>query len=85
MIPQARSLVTSGPYRLVRHPLYAGELVAALGLVLSGFTAVALAAWMVLCGLQAYRAVREEELLVESMPEYAGYRLGTARLVPGVF
>src|SRR5712671_2760530 len=34
IVPEARGLVTSGPYRFVRHPIYLGEIVAGVGLVL---------------------------------------------------
>jgi protein-S-isoprenylcysteine O-methyltransferase Ste14 len=34
IVPEARGLVTSGPYRLSRHPIYLGEIIAGFGLVL---------------------------------------------------
>jgi len=78
-------LVTSGPYRLVRHPIYAGVLVAGVG------TAVALS-WMwliamVLAGVYfVYSATVEEHYLTEQFPDtYPTYRRSTKMLVPFIF
>jgi len=84
MIAQARTVVRSGPYRLVRHPLYAGELVAVLGIAVMTWSLAAMAIWAVLCGLQAYRAQHEEKVLLAALPDYAEYRSTTGRLIPRV-
>jgi protein-S-isoprenylcysteine O-methyltransferase Ste14 len=85
VLAQARALVDRGPYRWVRHPLYTGEIVSSLGLALLAGTGPAVAVWLGFCFLQAYRAVREEQLLVAAMPAYRGYRARTAALFPGLF
>lgn len=85
VLPQARALVDGGPYRYVRHPLYLGELCAALGVVLTHPSATGLFAWASLALLLAYRVVHEETVLVAAIPEYAQYRSRTSRLVPGLF
>jgi protein-S-isoprenylcysteine O-methyltransferase Ste14 len=82
IVAQARGLATSGPYRWVRHPLYVGELVAMLGVVLRAGEPAALGMWLVLVGLQTYRAVTEERLLTASLPGYDGYRRRTGRFLP---
>ena len=75
-------LVTSGPYRLVRHPIYSGILVAGIG------TAVALSwVWLaavVLGGIDfVYSATVEERYLGEQFPDdYPRYRRSTKMLVP---
>ncbi len=75
-------LVTSGPYRLVRHPIYSGLLIACIG------TAVALGwAWLVLVGLAgiyfAYCAKVEEGYLTGQFPqEYPEYKRRTKMLFP---
>jgi protein-S-isoprenylcysteine O-methyltransferase Ste14 len=77
-------LVTSGPYRLVRHPIYSGVLVAGVG------TAVALSwAWLVAVALAGvyfvYSATFEERDLTEEFPDsYPVYRRSTKMLVPFV-
>jgi protein-S-isoprenylcysteine O-methyltransferase Ste14 len=78
-------LVTSGPYHLVRHPIYSGILVAGVG------TAVALS-WMwltavALAGIYfVYSAIVEERYLTEQFPDtYPAYKRSTRMLVPFVF
>ncbi len=85
VLAQARGLTEAGPYRLVRHPLYAGEIVAALGVALTAGSLAAVAAWLGLCLMQAYRAYREELLLLAVLPGYSDYRARTAALIPGIF
>jgi len=78
-------LVTSGPYRLVRHPIYSGILVAGIG------TALALNwMWLIAVALAAiyfsYSATVEERYLTEQFPDaYPPYRRSTKMLVPYVF
>src|SRR5690348_8570214 len=77
-------LVTSGPYRLVRHPIYSGILLAAVG------TAAALNwVWLTVVGLAGvyfiYAATAEERYLAEQFPEdYPAYKRSTKMLVPFV-
>jgi protein-S-isoprenylcysteine O-methyltransferase Ste14 len=85
VIAQAREVVDGGPYRLVRHPLYTGEIVSALGLAIGAGTAAAFAVWLALCAMQVYRALREEQILLHALPGYHAYRSRTAALVPGLF
>ena len=85
VLPDVRGLVTRGPYRLVRHPLYLGELTAALGIVVGARRwAPALAAWLVCLGLQLVRTRYEERSLRAEFPEYAPYADRTKRLIPGL-
>jgi protein-S-isoprenylcysteine O-methyltransferase Ste14 len=75
-------LVTSGPYRLVRHPIYSGIILAGLA------TALALSWWwLVVAGLAGiyflYSATVEERYLAEQFPDgYPAYRRSTKMLVP---
>ena len=85
IIPQARKLVQSGPYRLVRHPLYLGELIGLFGIVLAGLTIPKIAVFLLIVTCQVYRAFQEEKLLADVFPEYKEYCLRTARFIPGVF
>src|SRR6266700_751003 len=85
VLAQARDVVDRGPYRWVRHPLYTGEIVSSLGLALTAGSLRAIAAWLVLVVLQAYRAMREEQVLLRALSGYLDYRSRTAALLPGVF
>jgi protein-S-isoprenylcysteine O-methyltransferase Ste14 len=85
LMAEARRLVTSGPYRLVRHPLYLAEELAIIGISMQFFslsTAFILAVQIV---FQLRRMHNEEAVLAECFPEYAAYRQRTARLLPGVY
>lgn len=85
VVPQARGVASEGPYRWLRHPLYAGEIVAALGLAVAAWSPAAAGLWVALCALQAYRAVREEQVLLLAVPGYRAYRARTAALLPRIF
>jgi len=85
IIAQAREVAEHGPYRWVRHPLYTGEIVSSLGLVVAAGTMTAAGVWMTLVALQVYRARREEQILIATLPTYAAYRTRTAALLPGLF
>jgi protein-S-isoprenylcysteine O-methyltransferase Ste14 len=69
----------------VRHPLYTGELVTVLGIVLRDVRPVALGLWVVLVLLQVYRASAEERLLSQAVPGYRDYLASTSRFVPGLY
>jgi len=85
IIPQTRDLVVHGPYRLVRHPLYVGEIVQYLGLALAGMTIPKALVVLLLVVCQVYRSIQEEKLLTDTFPEYLDYASKTARFVPGLF
>lgn len=85
VLAQARDVVVRGPYRWVRHPVYVGEMVSSLGLAIAVNSYPALALWVAMCALQIYRAVREEQVLLQALPAYSSYRSRTAALLPGVF
>jgi len=59
--------------------------VSALGLALAAGTVAAAGLWVALVGMQAYRALREEQVLRDALPGYREYRARTAVLVPGLF
>jgi protein-S-isoprenylcysteine O-methyltransferase Ste14 len=78
-------LVTSGPYRLVRHPIYSGILVAGVGTALA-LNWVWLAAVVLPAVFFIYSATVEERYLTEQFPdEYPAYKRSTKMLVPYVF
>ena len=85
IMPQARKLVTSGPYAFVRHPLYLGEFFVLCGLTLQHAMPWALLILAVQCMFQFQRMKSEERVLARAFPDYEGYMAHTARLLPGVY
>ena len=74
IVPQARQLVTTGPYRFARHPIYAAYLLQYVGTLLA-FASVPFA--LVLTMWLAFVVVRihfEERVLQSSFPKYERYR-----------
>lgn len=72
--PEARALVTSGPYRLARHPIYTVYLLINAGILLRHLTipfAIVLAVWVALLLL---RVRYEEGVLASAFPDYPEYR-----------
>ena len=85
VMPEARRLITSGPYTLIRHPLYLGEMVATAGLALQYLMPWALLLLGLHCIFQFERMRNEERILLQAFPHYRDYMAETARLVPGVY
>jgi protein-S-isoprenylcysteine O-methyltransferase Ste14 len=85
ILPEARRLVTRGPYALVRHPLYLGEIVAIAGVALQYLSAWALLLLALVCAFQFQRMKYEERVLFQVFPKYGDYMARTARLMPGVY
>src|SRR5581483_11096310 len=85
LFPEARGLVTRGPYRIVRHPVYVGELISGFGLLLPIVSVWTVLVFVAFVCLQLWRTRNEERALQVVFPEYAAYRARTARIVPGIF
>ena len=79
-------LITTGPYRLVRHPIYSGTLLAILGsaIALRGlwfFVFIFFAIYLIVFAVR-----KEEELLITEFPnEYSEYKERTKMLIPFVW
>ncbi len=85
ILAEARRVVTSGPYRFIRHPLYLGEALTMLGLCLTLGTVTALLFWAAINGLQLFRARIEEQKLEREFPDYRLYRERTWFILPGLY
>ena len=79
------TLVETGVYRHVRHPLYVAVMLAGLGWALAAASVPAMVAASALVGWLDLKARREEAWLLARFPGYAAYRDRTSRFVPGVY
>jgi protein-S-isoprenylcysteine O-methyltransferase Ste14 len=83
---RGQRIVTTGPYAIVRHPMYGGAIFFLLGtpLLLGSFYGLAFVPPLVI--LLAIRAILEERALADRFPEYAPYSQRTKyRFAPGVW
>lgn len=78
-------LALSGPYRLVRHPMYTAVILGSLALVLHHPGPARWAAWALLSVVLMLKLRHEERLLRRHFPAYAEYSARTWRLIPWVY
>ena len=74
-----------GPYHLMRHPIYLGEMLAGFGLVLPTLLSWDAAVFAVFIGAQLARTIFEERMLAATYPQYEAYAGRTSRLIPYIF
>jgi len=83
---RGHSVVTDGPYRIVRHPMYLSILIGLPGTALILGSAWALIPMVVIMSLFVWRTAREDRALREELPGYGDYAGVTrAKLLPGVW
>ena len=82
-----QTVVEDGPYRLIRHPGYAGTLAMWIGVGLAlGNAIVALVMAVMLLAAYLYRIQSEEQMLVERLGQpYRDYQARTRRLIPFIY
>jgi protein-S-isoprenylcysteine O-methyltransferase Ste14 len=79
------TLVQSGPYSLVRHPIYAAGILLAFGwaLAVGGWLTFVYAALLLI--FLDMKAAREERWLIDKYPEYPDYRRRVRKLIPFIY
>ena len=77
-------LCTTGPYRYIRHPMYAAVLAFTLVLVVIDFGWARAGVWAILLANMSIKMIWEEWLLSRTLPGYEEYRRRTKRIIPFV-
>lgn len=84
-VKQRARLVTSGPYRYIRHPMYSALLVGGLALVLDTFSPERMVLWLVLLVDLLIKLNYEEQLLSRDLEGYSAHMQRTKRLIPFLY
>jgi len=83
---KSEKLTTSGPYALVRHPLYLGTALLAVGFIIFLKIYYAGLALLIVMALIYYKTIKKEEGMLEGrFKGYAGYRKRVPAMIPTVF
>ncbi len=80
--PTAGGLVTSGPYRFIRHPIYTAIVLFVFAAAAAHLSWPAAGLALVVLAGAAIRMRLEERYLLAHYPEYAGYAARTKRMIP---
>ena len=83
--PTAGGLVTSGPYRIIRHPIYTAACLFGWSAIVVHWSLVSVALGILLILGALVRIMCEEPLVKQKYPEYVEYAKVTKRMVPYLF
>ena len=83
--PTAGGLVTTGPYGIIRHPIYTAACLFVWGSIVVHWSLVSVALGILLLLGALMRMLCEEQLVKQKYPEYVDYAKVTKRMVPYVF
>jgi protein-S-isoprenylcysteine O-methyltransferase Ste14 len=83
--PTEGGLVTTGPYRFLRHPIYTAVLLFVWAGVLTHLSLLSLTLGTIATAATAVRMIAEERLVLLRYPEYRQYAERTKRVIPFIF
>ena len=83
--PTTGGLVTKGPYRYIRHPIYAAACLFGWGAIVVHWSLVSVALGVLLFLGALARLLCEEQLVKQRYPEYLEYSKVTKRMIPYLF
>jgi protein-S-isoprenylcysteine O-methyltransferase Ste14 len=81
-IKENASLITTGAYSYIRHPMYFSVLVMMLGVIVSKPTLLSFFIYALLVATLFLKATKEEVLWMEQSYEYKNYRQQTKKIIP---
>jgi protein-S-isoprenylcysteine O-methyltransferase Ste14 len=79
------TLKTSGPYKLIRHPMYTSLLILGAVWIINDFSVIRLVIFIILLTDLLYKIDYEEKCILEKFPEYTEYKKHTKRIIPFIF
>jgi protein-S-isoprenylcysteine O-methyltransferase Ste14 len=85
VVKQGATLVTRGPYRFIRHPMYLAVLLVIWPLIIDHFSLLRVTAGVILTLDLIIKMLFEEGLLKKQFAEYNAYMKTTRRLIPLIF
>ena len=84
LLPGSR-IITSGPYKYIRHPMYTTVLGTTLTVVIFSFTYFLLMIWLILLITLLMKLFYEESLIEKEFGGYADYKSKSKRIIPFIF
>lgn len=79
------SLVTSGPFKYVRHPIYTSLIFMTLILIINDFSFLRFAVWLILVAVLNVKLNYEEKILAREFPDYIFYKSKSKKLIPFIY
>lgn len=80
--PSEGPLLSSGPYQLIRHPMYAAVLLLIWSSILGHLSLVTVVIGLIVTGVIGIRIMTEDKVLLSHFPEYLEYARTTKRIIP---
>ncbi len=85
LVKEGGQLVTTGPYRYIRHPMYIAQIIAVLPLLIENFSWPRLIVLIILITTLSLKIDFEEKQLVDNFPEYSAYKKKTYKMIPYIY
>mgnify|MGYP001557942077 FL=1 len=79
------TLLSHGPYKFIRHPMYTSLLILTLAVIIENFSLLRVMLWFALLCDLLFKLHYEEQLLSEKFQKYSGYKMHSWKLIPFIF
>ena len=84
-VKKGGQLCTSGPYRVIRHPMYTAVLLLLLGLLLNNYSHIGLVVFFIVLVDLIVKMNVEEKILLAHYTDYKNYMTKTKRIIPFLY